>query len=157
MARRAAHLRLAWPQLVTEGAAFKPFVLEQDALISSPGPVRVREGPEAVACRFTGGDRRGWRRGRQVTAARAEPRLRRQRAGGHRDRLRAAAGVPAPNVAGAAVEAARHRIAMVISAHASLEDLPVTTRQALSGKGRVSDDDVHVALTAGRSAAYFQL
>lgn len=45
VARRAAHLRLAWPQLVIEGAAFKPFVLEQEALIfltgSGSGAARV--------------------------------------------------------------------------------------------------------------------
>jgi hypothetical protein len=54
----------------------------------------------------------------------ASRRKHQQRAGGHRDRVRAAAGVPAPNVAGAAVEAVRHAIAMVTSAHASPGDLP---------------------------------
>jgi hypothetical protein len=55
---------------------------------------------------------------------RASRRKHQQRAGGHRDRVRASAGVPASNVAGAAVEAVRHAIAMVTSAHASPEDLP---------------------------------
>ncbi len=54
----------------------------------------------------------------------ASRRKQRQRADGHRDRVRAAASVPAPNFEGAAVEAARHAIAMVTSAHASPEDLP---------------------------------
>ena len=54
----------------------------------------------------------------------ASRRKHQQRAGGHRDRVRAAAGVPAPNIEGAAVEAVRHAIAMVTSAHASPEDLP---------------------------------
>jgi hypothetical protein len=54
----------------------------------------------------------------------ASRRKHQQRAGGHRDRVRAAADVPAPNVEGAAVEAVRHAIAMVTSAHASPEDLP---------------------------------
>jgi hypothetical protein len=54
----------------------------------------------------------------------ASRRKHQQRAGGHRDRVRAAAGVPAPNFEGAAVEAARYAIAMVTSAHASPEDLP---------------------------------
>ena len=54
----------------------------------------------------------------------ASRRKQRQRADGHRDRVRAAPSVPAPNFAGAAVEAARHAIAMVTSAHASPEDLP---------------------------------
>ena len=54
----------------------------------------------------------------------ASRRKQRQRAGGHRGRVRAAASVPAPNFEGAAVEAARHAIAMVTSAHASPEDLP---------------------------------
>jgi hypothetical protein len=54
----------------------------------------------------------------------ASRRKQRQRAEGHRDRVRAAASVPAPNFEGAAVEAARHAIAMVTSAYASAEDLP---------------------------------
>lgn len=55
---------------------------------------------------------------------RASRRKHQQRAGGHRYRVRAAASVPAPNYAGTTVEAARHAIAMVTSAHASPEDLP---------------------------------
>jgi hypothetical protein len=54
----------------------------------------------------------------------ASRRKQRQRADGHRDRVRAAASAPVPNFEGAAVEAARHAIAMVTSAHASPEDLP---------------------------------
>jgi hypothetical protein len=54
----------------------------------------------------------------------ASRRKQRQRADGHRDRVLAAASVPAPNFEGAAVEAARHAIAIVTSAHASPEDLP---------------------------------
>ncbi len=55
---------------------------------------------------------------------RASRRKQRQRADGHRDRVRAAASVPAPNFEAASIEADRHAIAMVTSAHASPEDLP---------------------------------
>lgn len=54
----------------------------------------------------------------------ASRRKRRDRADGHRDRVRAAASAPAPNLGAAAVEAARYAIAMVTAAHASPEDLP---------------------------------
>lgn len=54
----------------------------------------------------------------------ASRRKRQQRAGGHRDRVRAAASAPAPNSGAAAVEAGRHAIAMVTAAHASPQDLP---------------------------------
>jgi hypothetical protein len=54
----------------------------------------------------------------------ASRRKRRERADGHRDRVRAAASAPAPNLGAAAVEAARYAIAMVTAAHASPEDLP---------------------------------
>jgi hypothetical protein len=54
----------------------------------------------------------------------ASRRKRQQRAGCHRDRVRAAANAPAPNFGAAAVEAGRHAIAMVTAAHASPEDLP---------------------------------
>lgn len=54
----------------------------------------------------------------------ASRRKQQQRVYGHRDRVQGAASVPAPNFEGAAVEATRQAIAMVTSAHASLEDLP---------------------------------
>jgi hypothetical protein len=74
-------------------------------------------------------------------------RKQRQRADGHRERVRVAASVPAPNFEGAAVEAARRAIAMVTSAHASPEDLagligdlaPDRARQGLVAYALVSE------------------
>lgn len=54
----------------------------------------------------------------------ASRRKRQQRNTDHRERAQAAGSVPAPNFAGAAIEATRYALAMVTAMHASPEDLP---------------------------------
>src|SRR5260370_22164925 len=54
----------------------------------------------------------------------ASRRKQHQRSGGHHDRVLTTGGVPAPNFEGALVEATRHALGMVTSAHASPGDLP---------------------------------
>ena len=54
----------------------------------------------------------------------ASRRKRQQRGSGQHDRVQVTGSVPAPNFEGAVVDATRHALAMVTSAHASPEDLP---------------------------------
>jgi hypothetical protein len=68
----------------------------------------------------------------------ASRRKRQQRSSSHEDRTHpAAAGVPAPNFDGTAVQAIRDALAMVTSAHASPQDLPGLAEElAVTGVAR---------------------
>jgi len=66
----------------------------------------------------------------------ASRRKRQLRTGEHHDRVRAAGEVPAPNVEGAALDAARHAMAMVTAAHASPEDLPRLAKDLSGNRAR---------------------
>ena len=67
----------------------------------------------------------------------ASRRKRQQRSSSHGDRTHAAAaGVPAPNFDGTAVQAIRDALAMVTSVHASPQDLPGLAEELAADRGR---------------------
>ena len=67
----------------------------------------------------------------------ASRRKRQQRSSSHGDRTHpAAAGVPAPNFDGTAVQAIRDALAMVTSVHASPQDLPGLVEELAADRGR---------------------
>ena len=67
----------------------------------------------------------------------ASRRKRQQRSSSHRDRPHAAAaGVPAPDFDGTAVQAIRDAVAMLTSAHASPQDLPGLAEELAADRGR---------------------
>ena len=67
----------------------------------------------------------------------ASRRKRQQRSSSHGDRTHAAAaGVPAPNFDGTAVQAVRDALAMLTSAHASPQDLPGLAEELAADRGR---------------------
>ena len=67
----------------------------------------------------------------------ASRRKRQQRSSSHGDRTHAAAaGVPAPNFDGTAIQAIRDALAMVTSVHASPQDLPGLAEELAADRGR---------------------
>ena len=99
---------------------------------ASPSPAWIRPGGPLIRAR-----RRAGPLTRKNTMGKASRRKRQQRSSSHEDRPHAAAaGVPAPNLDGTAVQAIRDALAMLTSVHASPQDLPGLAEELAADRGR---------------------